>query len=91
MINYSVLVSYESKGDFTSFFTKFIKDLISQGLIPRSSAAQQTNDERSESRADTPQLCCGEFHNICSRSLSTRIACFASGKHKVLLKYVTGV
>lgn len=36
--------------------------LISQGLIPRSSAARQTNDERSESRADTPQLCCGEFH-----------------------------
>lgn len=38
------------------------ESLISQGLIPRSSAAQQTNDERSESRADTPQLCCGEFH-----------------------------
>lgn len=36
--------------------------LISQGLIPRNSAAQQTNDERSESRADTPLLCCEEFH-----------------------------
>ena len=41
--------------------------LISQGLIPRSSAAQQTNDERSESRADTPQLCCGEFHTCGER------------------------
>ncbi len=39
-----------------------ILNLISQGLIPHSSAAQQTNDERSESWADTPQLCCGEFH-----------------------------
>lgn len=39
--------------------------LISQGLILRSPAAQQTNDERSESRADTQQLCCGEFHLDC--------------------------
>lgn len=39
-----------------------ILNLISQGLISHSSAAQQTNDERSESRADTPQPCCGEFH-----------------------------
>lgn len=43
--------------------------LISQGLIPRSSAARQTNDERSESRADTPQLCCGEFHLMYLQSM----------------------
>lgn len=39
-----------------------ILNLISQGLIPHSSAAQQTNDERSESRADTPYACSGVVH-----------------------------